>query len=232
MSIWANLGGLIETGAGLVGGFVDGLMAFAAGDQEARRQFAFSAAMIGLAAKMAKADGVVTRSEVGAFHRLFQVPPGEEKHVERLFNLARQDVAGYRSYAERIAGIFGKGAPMMEDILDGLFAIAAADGLVHEAELAYLRDVAAILGVTGADFERIKSRHVVPEEGDPYVILGAGRDMSDPELRRLYLKLVADTHPDRLIARGVPPEFLAIATQRLAAINHAWEQVAQERGIR
>jgi len=232
MSIWASLAGFIETGAGLVGGFVDGLVTVVAGDPEARRQFAFSAAMIGLAAKMAKADGVVTGPEVSAFRRLFVVPAGEERHLERLFNLARQDVAGYRSYAERIAGIYGSGAPVMEDILDGLFAIATADGLVHQAELAYLEDVGSILGVTGADFERVKARHVVPQEGDPYVILGATRDMSDTELRRHYLKLVADAHPDRLVARGVPPEFLAIATQRLAAINGAWEQVARERGIK
>lgn len=232
MSIWASLGGLIETGVSLVGGFVDGLVSVVAGDPEARRQFAFSAAMIGLAAKMAKADGVVTGLEVATFRRLFHVPPGEEGYVERLFNLARQDVAGYRAYAERIAGIYGKGVPVMEDILDGLFAIATADGLVHEGELAYLEDVAAILGVTGGEFDRIKARHVVPSEGDPYRILGAARDIPDTELRRLYLKLVADTHPDRLVARGVPPEFLAIATQRLAAINRAWEQVARERGIR
>lgn len=232
MSIWASLGGLIETGFGLVGGFFDGLVSAVAGDPEARRQFAFSAAMIGLAAKMAKADGVVTGHEVDAFRRLFEVPYGEERHVERLFDLARQDVAGYRAYAERIAGIYGKGAPVMEDILDGLFAIATADGLVHEAEFAYLEDVAEILGVAGDEFARISARHVVPSEGDPYRVLGATRDLPDSELRRLYLALVADTHPDRLIARGVPPEFLAIATQRLAAINRAWDQVARERGIR
>jgi DnaJ like chaperone protein len=174
----------------------------------------------------------VTGPEIAAFQRLFQVPPGEEMHVERLFNIARQDVAGYRSYAERVAGIYGAGTPIMDDILDGLFAIATADGLVHEAELAYLEDVGSILGVSGADFERIKARHVVPEEGDPYLALGGDRDMTDAELRRLYLKLVSETHPDRLVARGVPSEFLVIATQRLAMINQAWERVARERGIK
>jgi DnaJ like chaperone protein len=149
-----------------------------------------------------------------------------------LYLVTRQDVAGYRAYAERIANLYGKGAPVMEDILDGLFAIATADGLVHAAELAYLADVAEILGVEPAEFERVKARHVVPEEGDPYLLLGAARAMSDTELRRHYLKLVADTHPDRLIARGVPQEFLVIATQRLAVINRAWERVALERGIR
>jgi DnaJ like chaperone protein len=232
MSVWTGLCGLIDSGIGLVGGFADRVMTFFAGDPEGRREYAFSAAMIGLAAKMAKADGVVTGLEVGAFRRLFDVPEGEARNVERLFNLARQDVAGYRAYAERVAGLYGKGAPMMEDILDGLFFIATADHVVHEAELAYLADVAGILGLTPEAFERIKARHVVPEEGDPYVLLGAERRMSDSELRRHYLALVAETHPDRFIARGVPQEFLVIATRRLAVINAAWARVAAERGIR
>jgi DnaJ like chaperone protein len=232
MSVWAGLCGLLDSGIGLVGGFADRVMIFFAGDPEARREFAFSAAIIGLAAKMAKADGVVTNLEVNAFRRLFDVSAGEERNVERLFNLARQDVAGYAAYAERIAGLYGKGAPVMEDILDALFAIATADDLVHEAELAYLADVAEILGIEAAAFERIKARHVVPQEGDPYLLLGAERGMSDVELRRHYLALVAETHPDRLIARGVPQEFLVIATRRLAVINSAWERVAAERGIR
>ena len=232
MSVWAGLCGLIDSGIGLVGGFADRAMTFLAGDPQARREFAFSVAIVGLAAKMAKADGVVTGLEINAFHRLFDVSPGDERNVERLFNLARQDVAGYRAYAERIAGLYGKGALVMEDIVDGLFVIATADDLVHEKELAYLADVSEILGIEPAAFERIKARHVVPQEGDPFLLLGADRGMSDRELRRHYLALVADTHPDRLIARGVPQEFLVIATRRLAVINGAWERVAAERGIR
>jgi DnaJ like chaperone protein len=216
----------------LVGGFADRVSTFFGGDPEMRRQFAFSAAIVGLAAKMAKADGVVTNLEVNAFRRLFSVPSGEARNVERLFDLARRDVAGYTAYAERIAGLYGKGAPVMEDILDALFSIATADDLVHEAELAYLADVAEILGVKETAFERLKARHVVPQDGDPYFLLGAERGMSDVELRRHYLALVADTHPDRLIARGVPEEFLVIATRRLAVINSAWDRVAEERGIR
>lgn len=232
MSVWAGLCGLIDSGMGLVGGYADRVWTFFAGDPEARREYAFTAAIISLAAKMAKADGVVSSLEVNAFGRLFSVPAGEERNVKRLFDLARQDVAGYDGYAERIATLYGKGAPVMEDILDALFAIATADDLVHEAELAYLADVGVILGIKESTFERIKARHVAPQEGDPYLLLGAERDMSDGELRRHYLALVADTHPDRLIARGVPQEFLVIATRRLAVINGAWERVAAERGIR
>ena len=118
----------------------------------------------------------------------------------------------------------------LEDVVDGLFAIAKADGAVHEAEFAYLQSVAAIFGIDGADFERIAARHVVT---------GGGRPLPHPRRRpvvvacrdpaRATVKLVAENHPDRLIARGLPEEFVAIATGRMAAINRAFERIELER---
>ena len=113
----------------------------------------------------------------------------------------------------------------LENVLDGLFVVAKADGAVHVAELAYLESVAAIFGMGGPAFERIASRHVVPEEGDPWVVLGAGRDWPLRDLRVQYLKLVTENHPDRAIAGGLPTEYVAIANDRLAAINRARERI-------
>jgi DnaJ like chaperone protein len=112
-----------------------------------RRRVAFSIAMIALSAKMAKADGVVTQDEVRAFQQIFIVPPDQTRNVARLFDLAKQDIAGFEAYAERLAGLCGDGRPdcaMLEDILDGLFHIAAADGVVHEREVGFLRRISEI----------------------------------------------------------------------------------------
>jgi DnaJ like chaperone protein len=95
--------------------------------------------------------------------------------------------------------------------------------------MAYLSRIAELFGIAEADFERIAARHVVPEEGDPYLILGMVRGSEFAELQRQYRKLVVENHPDRLIARGLPPEAIALANDRLAAINHAWERVEAER---
>jgi DnaJ like chaperone protein len=172
----------------------------------------------------------VLRSEVEAFERLVDVPPEERRNVARLFDLAKATTAGYEAYAAQIAELFSDERALLEDLLDGLFDIATADGAVHEAEFAYVGRVAAILGFDERDFERIAARHVRRPE-DPYVVLGAGRNLSDDALKRHYRRLVAAIHPDREIARGLPPEAVRIATHRLAAVNAAFDRIAAERGL-
>ena len=227
MGIFSRIAGFLAGGAGKVGAAMSGLRAILAGlaDSELRRQAAFAIAMIALSAKMAKADGVVTRPEIDAFVRSFAIPPGEESNVSRVYNLAKRDIAGFEAYARDVARLFAEDPKMLEDILDGLFDIAKADGAVHERELLYLGRVAEIFGFDEHGFARIRARHVAGDFGDPYLVLDADPSWDFQRLRRHYRKLVSENHPDRLIARGVPEEFLRIANDRLAAINSAWERI-------
>jgi len=237
MSIWGRLGDFISrigasAGAG-VSDLAEAVRRVFGGDPELRRRVAFSVAMIALSAKMAKADGVVTQDEVRAFQEIFAVPPSEARNVARLYNIAQADIAGFETYARRMAGLCGSGrknCSMLEDILDGLFHIAKADGLLHERENRYLHRVAEIFGIDEAHYQAILARHVASGTPDPYAVLGVERGSPPGEIRKRYHKLVADNHPDRLIARGVPAEFIAIATTRLAAINAAYELL--EKGFR
>ncbi len=237
-SFWGMLGG---GGLGLaLGGPLGALLGALAGhvlvDREGAlfgqppRELIFTTGLVALAAKMARSDGVVTRDEIEAFRAIVVIPPEQKQRIEALFDLARQTSAGFEAYAEQIAASFRDEPALLEDVLDGLFLIAAADGAVHEAEHAYLRSVAAIFGIGEAGFARIEQRHMRRPD-DPYLVLGASREMSDDELRRHYRRLVADNHPDREIARGLPEEAVAIATRRLAAINAAWDLIERERGL-
>jgi DnaJ like chaperone protein len=192
------------------------------------REAAFTLALIALSAKMAVADGAVTASEVRAFNATVEIAKGSEPQVERLFNLAKQDVAGYDAYARKVARFFSDAPDTLEHVLDGLFFIATADGLVHEAELDYLRDISVIFGFDEVRFEQIASQHVMLEEGvDPYLVLGLSHDASPEEVRRVYRLLVAEHHPDRLIAKGVPEELIDVATARMAAINLAYQAITR-----
>jgi DnaJ like chaperone protein len=231
MSIFARIAGVMAGGAGRVGAAITGVRAILASvaNSELRREAVFAVAMIALSAKMAKADGVVTRPEVNAFCRIFSIPAGEETNVNRLYNLAKRDIAGFETYARDVARLFADDRAMLEDILDGLFDIAKADGAVHERELAFLTRVAELFGFSDKDFACVQARHVIGAGGDPYVVLAADRSWSFEQLRRHYRQLVAENHPDRLIARGVPEEFVRIANDRLAAINSAWERIEKMR---
>ena len=175
----------------------------------------------------------MTQDEVRAFQEIFQIPAKETRNVARLYDLAQGDVAGFEAYAQRMAGLCGSGHPncgMLEDILDGLFHIAKADGAMHEREGTFLRRIAEIFKIDEAHYQRILARHLDLGDADPYTILGVDRGTPFDEVRKHYRKLVANNHPDRLIARGLPQEFIAIATTRLAAINAAYELI--EKGLR
>jgi DnaJ like chaperone protein len=237
MSIWERIGYFVSrVSASAYSGALDiaeAVRTVFAGDPELRRRVAFSVAMIALSAKMAKADGIVTQDEVRAFQEIFQIPAKETRNVARLYDLAQGDVAGFEAYAQRMAGLCGSGHPncgVLEDILDGLFHIAKADGAMHEREGTFLRRIAEIFKIDEAHYQRILARHLDLGDADPYTILGVDRGTPFDEVRKHYRKLVANNHPDRLIARGLPQEFIAIATTRLAAINAAYELI--EKGLR
>lgn len=202
-----------------------------AGSDQRSREAAFSMAAVALAAKLAKADGVVTASEVDSFWRNFDIPPNAHAPIRRLFKLAQQDVAGFQSYAQKIVRLFPNDLEIREDLLDVLFSIAAADRVVHVAELTYLHRVANIFEIDEVRFERIKARHLAPE-GNPHAVLGTDPSMPFAEVRKAYLKLVAENHPDKLSARGVPHEFHRLANDRLAAINAAYEALEKHQSGR
>ncbi len=235
MSIWERIGDFVarisaSASAG-VSDLAEAVRTVFSGDAELRRRVAFSVAMIALSAKMAKADGIVTQDEIRAFRDIFEVPPDQTRNVARLYDLAKRDVAGFEAYAEQMARLCGSGRAncmMLEDILDGLFYIATADGVLHEREGEFLRRVAEIFRIEDAHFRTIMARHVDMGAGDPYQVLGIARGAPFAEVRKRYRKLVADNHPDRLIARGLPQEFINIATKRLAAINAAYETIERE----
>lgn len=190
------------------------------------RSVAFTIAVISLGAKMAKADGMVTRDEVTTFREVFVINPEDEAQAARVFNLARQDVAGYEEYAQRIRNMFDDGGPRICDLMEGLFHIAVADGHYHPKEDVFLERVSQIFGLPEADFMALRARFVPDAPKDPYTVLGVRPDMPLSEIRKVWRETVKDSHPDRMIARGVPEEAVRLAERRMSDINRAWEEIS------
>ncbi|WP_299848515.1 molecular chaperone DjiA [uncultured Roseovarius sp.] len=193
------------------------------------RSVAFTIAVIALSAKMAKADGLVTRDEVTAFREVFQIAESDEENAAKVFNLARQDVAGFEEYAVRIRGMFGAEADALYDLMEGLFHIAMADGIYHPNEDLFLERVAEIFEIPAPEFTGLRSRFVPNATPDPYNVLGVTPDTPIDEIRSVWRRMVRETHPDRMVARGVPEEAVKLAEKRLVDINRAWEEIS-ERG--
>jgi DnaJ like chaperone protein len=191
------------------------------------RSVAFTIGVIALGAKLAKADGTVTRDEVAMFRAVFTIPPGDEAHAARVFNLARQDVAGYPAYARKIAALFPARDPVLRDLLEGLFHIALADDDLHPAEEDFLREVATVFGLGEPCFRAMKARFVPGAPRDPYDLLELPPDATLDEARAAFRRMVRETHPDALRARGVPEEAVRLAEDRLKALNSAWDEVQQ-----
>lgn len=189
------------------------------------RSVGFAIAVVALGAKMAKADGQVTRDEVTAFREVFEIAREDEAGAARVFNLARQDVAGYRDYAARIQRMFSDDPATLNDLLEGLFHIAMADGFYHPGEDKFLEDVADIFGLTDLEYRAIRARFVPDAAPDPYTILGVTPDTPLADIRKSWRQLVRDNHPDRMMARGVPQEAVQLAQKRMIDINRAWDEI-------
>ncbi|MGA9432904.1 MAG: molecular chaperone DjiA [Roseobacter sp.] len=189
------------------------------------RSVAFTIAVIALGAKMAKADGQVTRDEVTAFREVFHIAAQDEAGAAKVFNLARQDVAGFEDYARRIRSMFNGQPDTLRDLLEGLFHIAMADGFFHPNENAFLEEVNRIFGVPETEFNALRMRFAPDAPQDPYTVLGVSPDVPIADVRKVYRKLVRENHPDAMIARGVPEEALMLAQKRMADINKAWDEI-------
>ncbi len=247
MTIWGKVfGGMAGFAFGgplgaLVGAFAGHAMdqlreqSEASGQSPSRaaKQTVFAVAAIVLGAKMAKADGRVSRAEVNAFKQVFQIPPTEKTRVGRIFNLAKRDAGGFEPYARQVEMLFRDQPVVLEELVAGLFHIARADGEPGPAQLSFLRKIAGIFGMSDVAFDRLKAGSSPQSiSGDPYAVLGVKRDARDEEVKAAYRRLIRENHPDALVAKGMPQEFIQLANERMAAINAAYDQIEKLRGLR
>lgn len=190
---------------------------------------AFSTAVTALGAKLARADGRADTDEYAAFAEVFQPDAGSEANVRRLYDLARQTTLGFESYARGLARRYHLCPQLLEDVLDGLFHIASADGAISMEELDYLEQVSNLFGLSPLTFRRIKATHLGMAADDPYAVLGVPADASDAVVHSAWRAALSDAHPDRVLARGLPLEYVDVAHAKAAAINAAFDAVMRER---
>ena len=238
MSVW---GKFIVSAAGFTfGGPIGALIGIVAGHaldkikikqklpkESALKQIGFTVGVIVLSAKMAKADGKVTKEEIIAFKNKISVPEKEIKNVARLWDQAKKTTDGFEVYAQQICKLLGKNSSVLEELLNLLIIIAKADGKITEPEILYLKQVSIIFGFSMEKFERIYSSNL-GTISDPYQILGVTRNTTILEIKNRWKVLATNHHPDKLIAQGLPIDFIEKSTYRLQEINNAWDTIKNQ----
>jgi len=187
-------------------------------------------ALISLSAKLAKSDGVASRIESQTFERLHRIVDAERDNVRRVFDLAAEDAAGFDAYAREVARLLSDDRDLLHDVLEGLFHIAVSDGILHPEEERHLQRAAETFGFSSMEFRALRGLFV-HDPDDAYTIMGLPPDVDDATLKAQYKRLVREHHPDQLIARGLPTDYVKIATDKLAEINAAYDRIVKERGL-
>ena len=235
MSIWGNLvGGFIgfsfagPIGA-LIGSIIGGKISSArkGGFQQsfAQSQQIFAISLVILTAKLAKADGQVSKEELIAIKEKLKIPDHEIDQVGKIFNKAKEDSLGYEPYAKQIAQIYRSNPAVLDEVINILFYIAEADGNVSDSELAMIKNIAQIFNLTDIQFEGIKESRKGSDKLNPYIVLGCTSNDDFATIRKKYLQLSKEHHPDALISKGVPKEVIEESKKKMRAINSAFDKI-------
>jgi DnaJ like chaperone protein len=235
MSIWGSLiGGMIGLSLGgpfgmLLGSLLGGKISRARSGVRmgsfAQPQQVFALSLIVLSAKLSKADGQVSREELIAVKDKLKIPENELDQVGKIFNKAKEESQGYEPYAQQIAQIYRGNLNVLEEVINMLFYIAEADGNVSTSELEMIASISGIFGLSNVQFESIKESRKLSEKSNPYIILESNPNDDIQSIRKKYIKLSKEHHPDLLMSKGVPKEVIEESKRKMRAINSAWDQI-------
>ena len=235
MAIWGSLiGGMIGLSLGgpfgmllgsLIGGKISRAKSRAGFGAFAQPQQIFALSLIVLSAKLSKADGQVSKEELVAVKDKLRIPDNELDQVGKIFNKAKEESTGYEQYAQQIAQIYKGNINVLEEVINILFYIAEADGNVSEDELKMIQHIAQIFGLSKIQFNSIKESRKSSDKLNPYIVLESNPDDKIEIIRKRYLKLSKEHHPDLLMSKGVPQEVIDESKAKMRAINSAWDQI-------
>ncbi len=191
-------------------------------------------AAFSMLAKLAKADGVVSRSEVAVIERFMReglrLDPAARKLAIRIFNRAKDSPERFEDFAVQFHGYFHHRREIIFSMYQLLLEVAAADGTVHPGEERLLAAAARIFRISDTRSSRFRQAATGGTDRF-YAVLGCSRSDSDETIRKRYRKLAADFHPDKIVSKGLPEEFTEFAKKKFQEIQEAYAEIRKERGF-
>ncbi|MDC1535871.1 co-chaperone DjlA [Candidatus Thioglobus sp.] len=211
------------------------------GDQQ-RVQAAFFSSVFSVMGYIAKVDGKVSKSEILLAQQVMQhmqLSEDMQKAAKELFNQGKQNDFNLDEVLEQFRSECHRRTHLVRMFLEIQIQATYADGVFDDKEYDALKYIAQKLRFPVHELERLIQQFSVASGksskltiDDAYVILGADKSLTDKELKRAYRRLLAQHHPDKLVAKGLPDEMIKLANDKTQEIISAYELIKKHRGMR
>lgn len=201
--------------------------------QAEQAQAAYFISLFSILGKLSKADGVVSREEiniVSQFLSTLRLPEQQKQFAKNVFNEAKNSPYTIDDFAAQLFQVNRNQPTILLSFMDLLFKVSAADGKLHEAEEAALLRIKNIFRISDTQFADLKSVYF-KQDDRYYRTLNCTAQSTDGEIKSSYKKLVKEYHPDMIISKGLPEEFVDVATKKFQEIQEAYTMVRKERGF-
>lgn len=195
-------------------------------DDEEFRHLSFTFAVIALSARVACADGELTRAKYIAFRESFPLKGGVCGKIRTLFKLACRNETPYGHYIMQIKYAFPHKMELYVSLVDRLFGIATADGTLSRNQEALLSGIAHMLGISAADYASILARYDQPASARR--ILGVNGRVRARTLKKRYHELMQHYHPDRFAGQELSPEVQLLIQTKASQINTAYRKLVRK----
>lgn len=197
-------------------------------------QLAFFVSTFSMLAKLARADGQISRAEMDAVEafavRDIGLSPDNRDVAMNIFRTALDSPAAFEDFAVQFDQRFHHQPQMVEMLIDILLRVSVADGRLNTAEETLILSAVRVFGINALRYSQIKARYI-EKSGAAYQILGCTDQDSNEQIKKKYRQLAQAYHPDKIAAKGLPDEFLQLANDKFREIQSAYETIKKERGF-
>ena len=228
-AIGAGMGGNSQSLPRQAGGF----------NQTQQRQAIFFTAAYSMIGKLAKADGRVCPNEIAAVEKISKEALGLDQQTRsyaiNVFTQAKDSPDSFADYANQFSQYFGRDQQLCSFMMTFLFEVAMADGEMHPQEEQLLQQAKSAFGLSEGIYQSMYSRYVGHQKASSislnkhYENLGVSADATTAELKKAYRQKAMEYHPDKIEGKGLPPEFIKFANDRLAEINDSYDTILAAR---
>ncbi|MBW1699106.1 MAG: TerB family tellurite resistance protein [Deltaproteobacteria bacterium] len=198
-------------------------------------QLTFFVAAFSMLAKLVRADGRIEKEEIDTIERFMaedlNLDPESRRYARNIFQTALKSQESFEDFAFQFYNQFRYQPQFLELMIDILFRVAVSDAALSENEERIIRSAADIFHISEERYQTFRSKYVSDVE-KYYAVLNSKITDSDEHIKQQYRKLVQDYHPDKIVSKGLPEEFVKFAHQKFREIQEAYDAIKRQRGMK